>query len=196
MLYKRNAEEGYIYANCGWLRNKSNRSIAALGLSGNSKSGGHIFELGGEYKKDLQGGKKAWKVSPYVILQISTLHQGAYSEEGLGIYNRRVEGFKNTYFAGQLGVEFKREVKRGNYGARLGVKQAIFGADPDLNYHFEGDSANLHTIRSKQDKTHFVLRLFGNVDFANNWQLTGDAKLQKGGHDKDIAASVTLSKRW
>jgi len=195
-LYKKGAADAYIYANVGWLRNKYHRSISTLGLNGEAKSGGHIYELGGEYKQELHNNQKLWKVSPYFNLQLSQLRQGGYGEEGLGIYSHHTDSISNTYFAGQLGLEMKRVAKRGSYGARIGVKHAFSGAEPSINYYFEGDSTNSHRLFNKQDKTHFVLRLFGDVNLAQNWQIAGDARLQKGSHDRDVVASITLRKMW
>ncbi|MBR3622547.1 MAG: autotransporter domain-containing protein [Selenomonadaceae bacterium] len=195
-LYKREATDAYIYANVGWLRNKYHRSISTLGLNGEAKSGGHIYELGGEYKQELHNNQKLWKVSPYFNMQLSELRQGGYGEEGLGIYGHRADRLSNTYFAGQIGLEMKRVAKSGSYGARIGVKHAFSGAEPSINYHFAGDSTNSHRLFNKQDKTHFILRLFGDVNLAQNWQISGDARLQKGSHDKDIAASITIRKMW
>ena len=195
-LYKKGAADAYIYANVGWLRNKYHRGIPTLGLSGEAKSGGHIYELGGEYKQELHNNQKLWRVSPYFNMQLSQLRQGGYGEEGLGVYGHHTDSLSNTYFAGQIGLEMKRVAKLGNYGARIGVKHAFSGAEPSINYHFEGDPINSHRLFNKQDKTHFIFRLFGDVNLAQNWKLAGDARLQKGSHDKDIAASVTLRKMW
>ncbi|MBO6305732.1 MAG: autotransporter domain-containing protein [Selenomonadaceae bacterium] len=195
-LYKKGAADAYIYANVGWLRNTHRRGIPTLGLSGEAKSGGHIYELGGEYKQELHNNQKLWRVSPYFNMQLSQLRQGGYGEEGLGIYNHHTDSLSNTYFAGQIGLEMKRVAKLGSYGARIGVKHAFSGAEPSINYHFEGDPINSHRLFNKQDKTHFVLRLFGDVNLAQNWTLAGDARLLKGSHDKDIAASITLKKLW
>ena len=114
----------------------------------------------------------------------------------MGVYGHKTDSLKNTYFAGQLGMEFKRIAKMGNYGARIGIKHVFSGADPDLSYNFIGDSSNRYTLRGSQDKTHFILRLFGNISSTDGWQLGGDAKFQKGSHDRDIAASITLKKLW
>ena len=195
-LYKRGATDAYIYANVGWLRNKYHRGISTLGLNGEAKSSGHIYELGGEYKQELHNNQKLWKVSPYINIQLSQLRQGGYGEEGLGIYSHHTDSISNTYFAGQIGLEMKRVAKLGSYGARIGVKHAFSGAEPSINYHFEGDPINSHRLFNKQDKTHFVLRLFGDVNLSQNWTLAGDARLQKGSHDKDIAASIMLRKMW
>ena len=195
-LYKRNADDAYIYADLGWLRNKNRRSISALGLSTENKYGGHIAEIGGEYKHELHNNQKIWRVSPYINLQLSHLTQGGYTENGMGVYGHKTDSLKNTYFAGQLGMEFKRVAKMGNYGARVGIKHAFSGADPDLSYNFIGDDSNRYTLRGSQDKTHFILRLFGNISSTDGWQLDCDAKFQKGSHDRDIAASITLKKLW
>ncbi|MBO6305025.1 MAG: autotransporter domain-containing protein [Selenomonadaceae bacterium] len=195
-LYKKGAADAYIYANVGWLRNTHRRGIPTLGLSGEAKSGGHIYELGGEYKQELHNNQKLWRVSPYFNMQLSQLRQGGYGEEGLGVYGHHTNSLSNTYFAGQIGLEMKRVAKLGSYGARIGVKHAFSGAEPSINYHFEGNPNNSYRLFNKQDKTHFVLRLFGDVNLAQNWTLAGDARFQKGSHDKDIAASITLRKMW
>ncbi|MBR3623599.1 MAG: autotransporter domain-containing protein [Selenomonadaceae bacterium] len=195
-LYKRNAREAFIYANCGWLRNKLRKNIPSMALNGEAKYAGHILEIGGEYKQDLHNNKKMWQVSPFINLQLSQLNQGGYTETGLGAYNQNVDSLKNTYFAGQIGLELKRALKQGNYGVRLGVKHAFSGADPELSYGFDGDTSNPSRLKSKQDKTHYVIRLFGDVGLGGNWNLAGNARLQKGSHDKDIAASITLKKSW
>ena len=195
-LYKRGATDAYIYANVGWLRNKYHRGISTLGLNGEAKSGGHIYELGGEYKQELHNNQKLWKVSPYFNMQLSQLRQGGYGEEGLGIYGHRADSLSNTYFAGQIGLEMKRVAKLGSYGARIGVKHAFSGAEPSINYRFAGDGLNTHRLFNKQDKTHFILRLFGDVNLAQNWQISGDARLQKGSHNNDVAVSIMLRKMW
>ena len=195
-LYHKNASDAYIYANAGWIRNKHYRGLPALGLSGEGKNGGHIYELGGEYKQDLNNGKKIWGVSPYINFQLSHLRQGGYGENGLGIYNHQVNSLSNTYFAGGLGLEFKRKANIGSYGVRIGVKHAFSGADPNLAYGFEGDASNRYSLRGQQDKTHLVLRLFGETEFAPGWQIAGDTLWQKGAHDKNLSASVMFRRVW
>lgn len=195
-LYHKNASDAYIYANAGWIRNKHYRGLPALGLSGEGKNGGHIYELGGEYKQDLNSGKKVWSVSPYINFQLSHLRQDGYGETGLGNYNHQVNSLNNTYFAGGLGVEFKQRVGLGSYGARIGVKHAFSGADPNLAYGFEGDASNRYTIRGQQDSTHSVLRLFGETEFTPGWQIAGDTLWQKGAHDRNLSASIMLRRVW
>ena len=102
----------------------------------------------------------------------------------------------NTYFVGQLGMELKRYLNRGSYGMRLGVKHAFAGADPELSFCYEGNDSRFYTLRNSQDKTHFIFALSGDTEFANGWFLNGEARLQKGAHDKDLLASVMLRKVW
>ena len=129
-------------------------------------------------------------------MQYSHLKQKAYNETGAGIYNQQVNAKSNGYFAGQLGVEFKRVLANGNYAARIGVKHAFTGADPELNFSYEGDSGNSYTLKNNQNKTHFVLSIGGENYFKNGWILGGDVGFQKGSHDKDLTASVMLRKVW
>ena len=195
--YHKDAADAYLYADYGWIRNKLHRGIGALGLGAEARYNSNLFEIGGEYKYDLHAKDgKIWHVSPYAGLQLSWLNQKSYAENGAGIFNQHVSGKHNTYFAGQLGVELKRYLPRDSYGMRLGVKHAFAGADPELSFCYEGNDSRFYTLRNSQDKTHFILALSGDTEFANGWFLNGEARLQKGAHDKDLLASVTLRKVW
>ncbi|SFT39534.1 Uncharacterized conserved protein, contains a C-terminal beta-barrel porin domain [Selenomonas sp. GACV-9] len=195
--YHKNAADAYLYADYGWIRNKLHRSIGMLGLSTEAQYDSQLAEIGGEYKYDLHANDgRTWHVSPYASLQLSWLNQKAYAENGAGIFNQHVSGQHNTYFAGQLGVELKRYLKCGSYGMRLGVKHAFAGADPELSFSYEGNDSRFYTLRNNQDRTHFMLALSGETEFAKGWFLDGEAQLQKGAHDKDIFASVQLKRVW
>ena len=95
-----------------------------------------------------------------------------------------------------MGVELKRYLGHGSYALRLGVKHAFGGADPELQFNYEGDTGNRYTLRNNQDKTHAVVRLSGETEFAKGWQLAGDVQWQKGTHDKDLSASMMLRRVW
>ena len=193
--YHKGARDAYIYLDYGWQKNKLRRGL--MGMTASADYGSHLIELGGEYKYDLHADDgKIWHVSPYAGLQLSYLHHNGYNETGAGIFNQQVAGENNTYFAMQTGVEFKRYLNRGSYGMRLGVKHAFSGADPNLSFHYEGDAQNRYTLKNSQDKTHFMLSLFADAEFAPGWQIAGDAMLQKGSHDKDLSASIMLRRMW
>ena len=195
--YHKKAADAYLYADYGWVRNKLRRGIGALGLGAEARYNSNLFEIGGEYKYDLHAKDgKLWHVSPYAGLQLSWLNQKSYAENGAGIFNQHVAGKHSTYFAGQLGVELKRYLPRGSYGLRLGVKHAFAGADPELSFHYEGNDGKAYTLRNNQDKTHFILSLSGETEFAKGWFLNGEAQLQKGAHDKDISASLQFKRVW
>ena len=193
--YHKNADDAFIYIDGGKIRNKLRRNISAIGRSAEGKYDANIWEIGGEYKHNLQP-ERIWQVSPYINLQYSTMKQDAYAETGAGIFNQHVKAKRNNYFAGQLGMEFKRQFLHGHYAARLGVKHAFTGADPELNFSYEGDANHAYTLHNNQDKTHLVLSLGGENEFAKGWILGGDVQLQKGSHDKDVSASVMLRKVW
>jgi uncharacterized protein with beta-barrel porin domain len=195
--YHKNAADAFIYADYGWVRNKLHRGIGMLGLGAEAKYNANLIEIGGEYKYDLHASDgKIWHVSPYAGLQFSWMNQNAYKENGAGIFNQHVAGMNNTYVAGQLGLELKRYLQRGNYGLRLGVKHAFAGADPELSFRYEGYDGKSYTLRNSQDKTHFLFSLLGETEFAKGWFLSGEAQLQKGAHDKDISASFQFKRVW
>ena len=168
-----------------------------MAYTANADYQSHLWELGGEYKYDLHAmDGKTWHVSPYVGWQLSYLTQGGYGETGAGIYNQHTHGLNNTYFALQTGVECKRYLGRGSYSVRLGVKHGLSGVDPSLAFHYEGDDTNRYMLKNSQDKTHFLMSLAADTEFAPGWQLAGDVMLQKGSHDKDITASVMVRRMW
>lgn len=193
--YHNRASDVYLYANGGQLRNSLNRGISSLGLSTNANYKSRIAEVGGEYKYDLQP-KKVWHVSPYVNFQASYLKQDAYNESGAGIYNQHVDKDSNTYFAAQTGLDLKRYYRAGMFGVRFGVKHGFTGADPDLRISYEGDLSESYRLRQKRDKTHFLFSLRGEDEIARGWFIGGEAELQLGENDKDVAASVMLRRVW
>ena len=193
--YHRNADDAFIYMDGGRVRNKLHRSLSALGLGTEAKYHSNIFEVGGEYRHNLQP-ERTWQISPFVNLQYSSMKQDAFAETGAGIFNQHVDAKRNNYFAGQLGVELKRQFRHGHYAARIGVKHAFTGADPALNFSYEGDAGHAYRLENNQDKTHVVLSIGGENEFAHGWMLGGDIQLQKGRHDRDVSASVMVRKVW
>ena len=188
------ADSALIYIDGGQIRNKYHRGINSLGLGTSAKYHGKIFEIGGEYKRDLTP-DKSYHFSPFINLQLSTLKQNSFTEDGASIYNQHVRSKSNTYFAGQLGLEYRRDFAQGNLTARIGVNQAFSGADPELRYSYEG-GGHSYKLRNKQDKTHFILSLSGENEFAKDWKFGGEIYLQKGSHDRDLSASLFLRKVW
>ena len=101
----------------GQVLNKLSRSIDSLGFGATAKYHGTIFELGGEYKHDLTP-DEPYCVSPFVGLQVSHLKQDGYNESNACIFNQHVQSKGNTYFAGQLGLEYRKVFDRGNTAAQ------------------------------------------------------------------------------
>mgnify|MGYP002624640585 CR=1 FL=1 len=193
--YHNGSHDAYIYLDYGVQRNRLYRSVPRGQAQARYDS--HLLELGGEYKYDLHAEDgRIWHVSPYAGLQLSYLRQPGFNESGAGINNHKVDAQQNTYFAMQLGCEFKRYLGKGSYSLRAGVKHAFCGADPYLSFHYEGDAENAYTLRNHQDKTHLLLSLSADTEFTPGWQLSGDVLMQKGRHDKDISAAVMLRRMW
>ncbi|ORT98935.1 hypothetical protein D081_2300 [Anaerovibrio sp. JC8] len=195
--YSNGPHNGYVYLDYGWIKNDLTRQLTGLALQAKANYNSRILELGGEYKYDLNAkNMKVWHISPYANMQLSQLWQDGYTEGGAGIFGQRVDSKSNTYFAGGLGIEFKRYLSNGSYGMRLGVKHAFAGSDPKLTYGYVGDTTHSYELRGQNDKTHFVMSLGGEAEFAPGWTLAGDLAFQKGSHDKDIMAAVTLRRMW
>jgi uncharacterized protein with beta-barrel porin domain len=195
--YSNCPHNGYVYLDYGWINNDLTRRLTGLDLQAKADYNSRILELGGEYKYDLNAkNMKIWHVSPYANVQLSQLWQDGYTEGGAGIFGHRVDSQSNTYFAGGLALEFKRYLSNGSYGLRLGVKHAFTGSDPKFTYGYVGDTANSYQLQGHNDKTHFLMSLGGEAEFAPGWTLAGDLALQRGSHDKDIMAAVTLRRMW
>ena len=93
-------------------------------------------------------------------------------------------------------MEFKRYLSNGSYAMRLGVKHAFAGADPKFTYGYIGNDTASYELKGQQDKTHFIMSLGGEVEFAPGWTMAGDFALQRGSHDKDMMAALTLRRMW
>ena len=193
--YHNRQSDVYLYVNGGQLRNSLHRRISSLGLSTNANYHGHIVEVGGEYKYDLQPRRK-WHVAPFINVQASYLRQNSYNERGAGIYNQHVAANSNTYLAAQVGLDLKRYYRRGIFGTRFGVKHGFTGADPELQISYEGDTSRSYRLRQKRDKTHFVFSLRGENEFARGWFIGGETELQLGENDRDVTATVMLRRIW
>ena len=106
-----------------------------------------------------------------------------------------MEGGRNTYAAAEAGMEFTRFLPKGSLNFRLGIRQALMGAD-----YQEQDASQLlersYSKSSRMDRTHFVTSLAAETEFQPGWQLSTELGFQKGAHDKDIMASIQFRRLW
>ena len=193
------ADTQLFYADLGYLDGEHSRlvSINSLGthnmVRGNYN--GWIAEIGGEWKHALHApGTKTWQVSPYGAMQFSYMKNHGYQEQG-SIKAYGVEGGHNTYAAAEAGMEFTRFLPKGSLNFRLGIRQALMGAD-----YQEQDNSRLleksYSKSSRMDRTHFVTSLAAETEFQPGWQLSTELSFQKGAHDKDIMASIQFRRLW
>ena len=193
------ADTQLFYADLGYLDGERSRlvSINSLGthnmVRGNYN--GWIAEIGGEWKHALHApGTKTWQVSPYGAMQLSYMKNNGYQEQG-SIKAYGVEGGHNTYAAAEAGMEFTRFLPKGSLNFRLGIRQALMGAD-----YQEQDNSSLlersYSKSSRMDRTHFVTSLAAETEFQPGWQLSTELGFQKGAHDKDIMASIQFRRLW
>ena len=193
------ADTQLFYADLGYLDGERSRlvSINSLGthnmVRGNYN--GWIAEIGGEWKHALHApGTKTWQVSPYGAMQLSYMKNNGYQEQG-SIKAYGVEGGHNTYAAAEAGMEFTRFLPKGSVNFRLGIRQALMGAD-----YQEQDNSRLleksYSKSSRMDRTHFVTSLAAETEFQPGWQLSTELGFQKGAHDKDIMASIQFRRLW
>ncbi|MDD7678797.1 MAG: autotransporter outer membrane beta-barrel domain-containing protein [Anaerovibrio sp.] len=193
------ADTQLFYGDFGYLDGERSRlvSINSLGthnmVRGNYN--GWIAEIGGEWKYALHApGTKTWQVSPYGAMQLSYMKNNGYQEQG-SIKAYGVEGGHNTYAAAEAGMEFTRFLPKGRVNFRLGIRQALMGAD-----YQEQDNSRLleksYSKSSRMDRTHFVTSLAAETEFQPGWQLSTELGFQKGAHDKDIMASIQFRRLW
>lgn len=193
------ADTQLFYGDFGYLDGERSRlvSINSLGtynmVRGNYN--GWIAEIGGEWKHALHApGTKTWQVSPYGAMQLSYMKNNGYQEQG-SIKAYGVEGGHNTYAAAEAGMEFTRFLPKGSLNFRLGIRQALMGAD-----YQEQDNSRLleksYSKYSRMDRTHFVTSLAAETEFQPGWQLSTELGFQKGAHDKDIMASIQFRRLW
>ena len=72
----------------------------------------------------------------------------------------------------------------------------LAGDDPEMEFHYEGDAAHSYRNHGCTDRMLLTLGLSGEHEFAPGWKLSGDLGLEKGSHDKEMTASVTLRHVW
>ncbi len=185
----------FVYGDVGYERTKTKRYLYD-GIRAEGKPESYMAELGAEYAYDLHhNDNKTWHVLPYGGLTASVLHQKDYVESGAGILGQRVDDQWNTYVAASGGVQFSRALPGGGMGLRLGMKQSLSGASPDFGVRYVGDGA-LHTITREQDRTHVVLGLNAENEFAKGWHVAAEANAERGAHDKGFSAALQLKRTW
>ena len=187
-----------LYADLGYLDGNRSRGVSfdALGTNSLIKGDytGWLVEIGGEWKHDLHDmGEKTWQVSPYGAFQLSYLKQKGYKENGsLKAYD--ISGGHNFYAALEGGVEFSRPMPKGSFQFRLGLRHALTGTGYET---YETNVLGQSFAKSsRMDKTHLVSSLSVETELASHWDLGAELTFQKGAHDRDVMASLQLSRRW
>ena len=187
-----------LYADFGYLDGNRSRGVSfdALGTNSLIKGdyNGWLVEIGGEWKHDLHDmGEKTWQVSPYGAFQMSYMKQKGYKENGsLKAYD--ISGGHNFYAALEGGVEFSRPMPKGGFQFRLGLRHALTGTGYET---YETNVLGQSFAKSsRMDKTHLVSSLSVETELASHWDLGAELSYRKGAHDRDVMASIELSRRW
>ena len=195
--YHVNRHDAYVYADYGWQSTKFNRSIRFAGLTSSDETiNGRIAELGGEYTYDMTSKDKyGWHLGPYAGFQVSRYNQDGYTETGLDIYNHNVDSMRNTYTAGTLGLQARRELPSGsNVVMRVGYKHTFAGNDPRIPYSYSSAPGHSYDARSDLDNHRMVCSVSGGAILKHGWSISGGLSIEKGSHDKDRTISLTAKK--
>lgn len=197
--YRRKRAAGSFYADYGWQGNQSTRDLPVLGLQARSNYRSNTLEIGEEYQYDFTYTHQAitWQISPYVNLRAVRYLQEAYQEEGAGVYNQQVEKRRQTYTAGQSGVEISRSYKEGSFAVTIGLKH-IFSGDHSLGCVSYAGNPDRRFILSGSglDRDTLVCGLSGWQRLNRNWIVNGSIDVEQGADDHGIAAEVSLNYLW
>jgi len=188
--YHKGANEVAVYVDYGRQRHTAKGSTY-LNPSYRNDYGSRVLELGAEYKYNLHSeDNKLFHVSPYANAQVSRMWQDGYKEGALG---QNVHKHSSNYLATELGLEIARQLPQGSYSARLGYKEVWDGASTRLNY-------SLGTVdfvsESRLDKHFVTASLSGSAKLQHGWSLEGEARIEKGAHDRNYGTGVTLKYEW
>ncbi len=195
---RKGQDTGLLYADLGYLDGDRSRGAAfdSLGTCSLVKGdyNGWLVEIGGEWKHDIYDMReKTWQVSPYGAFQMSYMKQKGYKESG-SLKAYEISGGHNFYAALEGGVEFSRPMPKGSFQFRLGLRHALTGTGYET---YETNVLGQSFSRfSRMDKTHLVSSLAVETEFAPSWDLGAELSYQKGAHDRDVMASLQLSRRW
>lgn len=197
--YENGRNHGFVYADYGWQDTDFYRSLPLLGRTAKGSYDSRTVEIGGEYKYDLYpAGTTTWQISPYAALQATHYKQDSYTEHGADMFNQIVSGMNETYTAGTAGIEISRTYRDGgSIALRAGYKKAFSGTNPKLQYRLAGSgSGSTYNTTTEQDRNFLVLGLAAEKQITPKWSVKGDIDVERGSHDKQLDASLSVRYRW
>lgn len=196
-MYKKDRDNAFIYLDYGRQKNSFDRHVAEIFLDSNAKYNSHIIEFGGEYKRNLHDeNKKIWQVSPYVDLKTSYLKQSTYAENITDIFEQNVDMKNNFYAAISPGIEFRRNIGKGNLAIRLGCDYAFTGTNMQMKFKYAHYDRSNYKLKTKSDKLHWTVGINGNFDISRDCKLDLNATYQRGAHEDEFSAAAQLQYVW
>ena len=102
---------------------------------------------------------------------------------------------RNTYTAGTLGLQARRELPSGsNVVMRVGYKHTFAGNDPRIPYSYSSAPGHSYDARSDLDNHRMVCSVSGGAILKHGWSISGGLSIEKGSHDKDRTISLTAKR--
>lgn len=196
-LYLRGADEGECYFDYGVQKNKGTRYVADLAADSNYSS--RTWELGGEWRHDFDfASGRQWHKKLFAGLSAVRYNQEGYMESGsIGILGQATGKMKNVYTAGRIGLELATTADAYNdLRLRVGYRRDFSGANPEMEYSFIGDGSRYTVRGAENDKDFLIFGVNGNHKFDENWSVNMDLWLERGAHDRNLTAGLTLKRVW
>jgi len=196
--YSQGALDVQTYLNYGRQSNDATHYLNQLGLKAESDYKSNTIGLGIGARYNLHHNKeRQWQVSPYTDVQITRYNQDTYMERGAGVFNQEADKLLNTYSTGEIGIEVRRELSKGHYGASLGYKKVLSGNNPDMSIAYNGNpSEKIKISGHEQDSEFVVLGINFQGALAKNWTLDGQVDRELGRSSKSLTASVMARRVW
>ncbi len=196
--FQRGAADGYVYADYGWQKYEDKRTLSYFGDKFDTTHKGHLLEVGGEYRYDLNADtNKLWHVRPYANVQLSRAFMDGYSEDTQNLFGQRVSSSTQDYAASELGLDFYRAVGTdGAYTARLGYKRVFAGADPNYRFSYLGGDGTLHTNTVYLGKNLLTAKLQQELSLGHGWKVRGEAALERGEKQRNVIAGLSAMYNW
>lgn len=196
--YNKEAVDIYTYLDYGKQDNEANRYLHQLGMQADSRYDSNTLRFGVEAKYNFQYAKeKAWQVSPYAGINVTSYNQDGYMEHGAGVFSQQAEKMHNNYGTGEIGLEVARQMSKGGYAVSLGYKKVFSGSNPEMTIAYSGNPGEkLKISGNKQDTEYIVLGINAQGELAKNWTISGQVENEYGNYSNNLYASVMVRRCW
>lgn len=187
------------YLSYGVQNNNVTRNIPTLNKVAKSDYDSNVLGLGMKYTYDLDYGKEhEWHIVPYGKIDMAHYNQNDFQESNADLYNQRINDYSDNYLAGEIGIEFNRKEKSGNYGIKLGYKRLVSGANQNMKVTFVQDKTNTgYTINGvEESKDHLVLVGYVDKQLSDKWSVAGQIEQDWSSNSNELSTSINFNYKF